>query len=309
MPHLEPRPPIPRAKVEDDLDFPSTNRMHAMLMEHEARIKSHFDQAFERLLIAQVGIPEVTRTTSQSLTPRRRDKSIQQSQPKSAPTSPAYVRKMVEGTIKGSVGLGNSNLRSGTMGNSWSSVEQNLLRRRRLWLAYDICTMVLIFLYACFMGVNLEITTIHSKEPEWSNWIELGFCILFSADLLVRMAVEKLRFLTGPMKWWNCLDTILVSMMIVSQVTQATLISSMSGLRVLRLLRVLRIMRLARYFVNRPQFRQVRILVASIAESLKMMVWLLLIASGRWLRYSFYSFLFLFFCFKLFYCGIRFYFR
>lgn len=52
----------------------------------------------------------------------------------------------------------------------------------------------------------------------------------------------------------------------------------MSGLRVLRLLRVLRIMRLAKYFAKWPQFRQIRILVASIGESLKMMIWLMLLA-------------------------------
>ena len=274
--------PEPISPREADGDLPTTSRMHALLAEQENRIKSHFDQALDRLLMAQVGEPNesVIRMPSQrsQVTPRRRNKSVQNSQYNKAAVPPAYVRKMVEGTVKGTAGLGNSNLRSGTIANSWSSEEHNLIRRRQLWIAYDMCTMLFIFLYACVMGVNLELTAVHSKEPDWTDLVELVFCVLFSVDLVVRMAVEKLRFLTGPMKWWNFLDTVLVSMMIVSQVTQATLISSMSGLRVLRLLRVLRIMRLAKYFAKWPQFRQVRILVASIAESLKMMIWLLLIA-------------------------------
>ena len=259
-------------------DLPNTGRLQLLLMEQEARIKSHFDQAIEKMMAhGGVAMESVMRVPSQSHTPRNRGKDSQNSQYKGGAV-PTYVRKMVEGTIKGTVGLGNSNLRSGTMANSWSSNEQNLLRRRQLWLAYDVFAMVLIFLYACIMGVTLEITTLRGQEPEWSVNVELTFCILFSADLLVRLVVEKLKFLTGPMKWWNYLDTMLVSMMIASQVTQAALISSMSGLRMLRLLRVLRIMRLAKYFARWPQFRQVRLLVASIAESLKMMVWLLLIA-------------------------------
>lgn len=280
MPGPDPISPLGRAKADEDHDLPTTSRMQSLLMEQEARIKLHFDQAIEKLLVSQVGILDpVVRTPSQrsqSQTPRRRNQNVQNNQYK-AGAVPTYVRKMVEGTVKSSAGLGNSNLRSGSLANSWSSEQQHLLRQR-IWLAYDMFTMFVIFLYACIMGVNLQITTLHSKEPDWTNGVELVFCALFSVDLVVRIVVERFDFFRGPMKWWNFLDSVLVSMMIASQVTQATLISSFSGLRVLRLLRVLRIMRLAKYFARWPQFRQVRILLASIAESLKMMIWLLLIA-------------------------------
>ena len=49
---------------------------------------------------------------------------------------------------------------------------------------------------------------------------ELAFCIFFSVDLGIRVLVEQLRFVTGPMKWWNLLDVVLVSLMISSQITQ-----------------------------------------------------------------------------------------
>ena len=213
---------------------------------------------------------------SNAQTPRHMGKSAQTSQYKAS--VPTYVRKLVEGTLKGSGGLGNSTLRSGTIANSWSSTEHNSMRFKQLWLFYDIGTMLIIFLYACLMGVNLQVTTLTAAEPPWAAQGEIIFCVIFSVDLLVRLLVERLHFLMGAMKWWNALDVVLVSLMIASQITQKSLISSMSGLRVLRLLRVLRIMRLLKYFAKWPQFRQIRILVASIGESLKMMIWLMLLA-------------------------------
>lgn len=266
---------------EDDYGLVTVSKMYAMLVEHEARLKSHVDQSIERLTqrmnLTESDYPNIMHVPSQNATPRRGGKSTHTSQYKTG--VPTYVRKLVEGTLKGSGGLGNSTLRSGTgIANSWSSVEHNLVRRKQLWVWYDICTMIVIFLYACLMGVNLQVTTLRGSEPPWTNQGELAFCIFFSVDLGIRVLVEQLRFVTGPMKWWNLLDVVLVSLMISSQITQYGLISSMSGLRVLRLLRVLRIMRLAKYFAKWPQFRQIRILVASIGESLKMMIWLMLLA-------------------------------
>lgn len=163
MPGPDPISPLGRAKADEDHDLPTTSRMQSLLMEQEARIKLHFDQAIEKLLVSQVGILDpVVRTPSQrsqSQTPRRRNQNVQNNQYK-AGAVPTYVRKMVEGTVKSSAGLGNSNLRSGSLANSWSSEQQHLLRQR-IWLAYDMFTMFVIFLYACIMGVNLQITTLH----------------------------------------------------------------------------------------------------------------------------------------------------
>ena len=128
------------------------------------------------------------------------------------------------------------------------------------------------------MGINLQWTSVSGLEPAWAQHAELGFCIVFSLDLICRVCVERKQFLFGPLQWWNLLDTVLVSMMVISQVTPHSMIQSISGLRTLRLLRVLRVMRLAKYFAKWPQFRQLRILVASIGESLKVMVWLILLA-------------------------------
>ena len=130
MPGPDPISPLGRAKADEDHDLPTTSRMQSLLMEQEARIKLHFDQAIEKLLVSQVGIPDpVVRTPSQSQTPRRRNQNVQNNQYK-AGAVPTYVRKMVEGTVKGSGGLGNSNLRSGSLANSWSSEQQHLLRQR-----------------------------------------------------------------------------------------------------------------------------------------------------------------------------------
>ena len=157
---------------EDDYGLVTVSKMYAMLVEHEARLKSHVDQSIERLTqrmnLTESDYPNIMHVPSQNATPRRGGKSTHTSQYKTG--VPTYVRKLVEGTLKGSGGLGNSTLRSGTgIANSWSSVEHNLVRRKQLWVWYDICTMIVIFLYACLMGVNLQVTTLRGSEPPWTN--------------------------------------------------------------------------------------------------------------------------------------------
>ena len=84
MPGPDPISPLGRAKADEDHDLPTTSRMQSLLMEQEARIKLHFDQAIEKLLVSQVGILDpVVRTPSQrsqSQTPRRRNQNVQNNQ-------------------------------------------------------------------------------------------------------------------------------------------------------------------------------------------------------------------------------------
>ena len=264
--------PGPLMDEDEEHSLPTTSKVKSLLQAQEVRMKAHVDHALERMLYRM----ETESYHFESHTGKKSDHKSGQRGYKS--TAPTYVRKLVEGTLKGSMGLGNNNtMRSGSMVNSWNSEHQSV-RRQQLWLFYDMATMAMIFVYACLMGVNLQITTLEASKPSWTGTSELVFCILFSVDLVIRVAVEGLRFFIGGMKWWNLLDVVLVSMMILSQVTLQSLISSMSGLRVLRLLRILRIMRLAKYFARWSQFRHLRILVASIGESLKMMLPLMLLA-------------------------------
>ena len=262
--------PGPEMEEEEEHSLPTTSKVKSLLQAQELRLKAHVEHALERILYRM--------ETESAYLPYESKKSEAPKGKGYKSTAPSYVRKLVEGTLKGSMGLGNNNtMRSGSMVNSWNSEHQSV-RRQQLWLMYDMSTMAIIFVYACLMGVNLQITTLEASEPSWTATSELVFCILFSVDLLIRVLVEGPRFFLGGMRWWNLLDVVLVSMMILSQVTTQSLISSMSGLRVLRLLRILRIMRLAKYFARWSQFRHLRILVASIAESLKMMLPLMLLA-------------------------------
>ena len=263
---------------EDGL--PTTRKLQSMLAEQERRIKAHIDQAMDRswvnhraadTLFLDGGSPRVPDSPKDSMVMQAKGLKGQ---------VPSYVRNLVEDTLKETPppAFGKVDGKThGTLDSSWSD-DNKADRWKRVWLAYDMFTMAMIFLYACLLGITQQITSITSEEPLWAADVELAFCIVFSLDLLVRIGVEKIQFVLGAMRWWNMLDFVLVVLMIVSQITPDSFISSMSGLRTLRLLRILRIMRLAKYFARWPQFRQIRILVASIGESSKMMLWLMTLA-------------------------------
>ena len=266
-------------KWDEDSSLPTTAKLQELLLEHEERLKAHFEKLVDKLFLQQV-LGDSTEHAGKLSSPVHQpgaDRISSKSTKGYQARVPNYVRQMVDGTLTKPAPLGNK-VRTGSSINSWSSIEHGARRMKNFWLVYDVSIMLLIFVYACLMGVNLQWTSSTGKEPQWARHAELAFCIVFSLDLMCRVGVERLLFVFGPMRWWNLLDSVLVGMMVVSQITQESAIQSISGLRTLRLLRVLRVMRLARYFAKWPQFRQLRILVASIGESLKVMVWLVLLA-------------------------------
>jgi len=266
-------------KWDEDASLPTTAKLQELLLEHEERLRAHFEKLVDKLFLQQM-LSDTTEHAGKISSPVHHpgaDRISSKSTKGYQARVPNYVRQMVDGTLTKPAPLGNK-VRTGSSINSWSSIEHGERRMKNFWLIYDVSIMLLIFVYACLMGVNLQWTSSTGTEPEWARHAELAFCIVFSLDLMCRVGVERLLFFFGPMRWWNLLDSVLVGMMVVSQITQQSAIQSISGLRTLRLLRVLRVMRLARYFAKWPQFRQLRILVASIGESLKVMVWLVLLA-------------------------------
>ena len=279
-----PGPPERRSvrRGDEDASLPTTGKVQDMLLEHEERLKAHFERLIDKLILQRV-LGDAAEHTSQVLpspiSARGHESRFSSKSNRGVQARvPNYVRQLVDGTLTKPTPLGNKLRPGSSIENSWSSIEHGARRLKRFWFAYDMSVMVLIFLYACLMGVNLQWTSATGSEPVWAQQAELGFCIVFSLDLICRVCVERMQFLCGSLRWWNFLDTVLVSMMVVSQIAQSSIIQSISGLRTLRLLRVLRVMRLAKYFAKWPQFRQLRILVASIGESLKVIVWLLLLA-------------------------------
>eukprot|EP00437_Effrenium_voratum_P057756 CAMPEP_0181535366 /NCGR_PEP_ID=MMETSP1110-20121109/74218_1 /TAXON_ID=174948 /ORGANISM="Symbiodinium sp., Strain CCMP421" /LENGTH=519 /DNA_ID=CAMNT_0023666743 /DNA_START=34 /DNA_END=1590 /DNA_ORIENTATION=+ len=194
---------------EDGL--PTTRKLQSMLAEQERRIKAHIDQAMDRswvnhraadTLFLDGGSPRVPDSPKDSMVMQAKGLKGQ---------VPSYVRNLVEDTLKETPppAFGKVDGKThGTLDSSWSD-DNKADRWKRVWLAYDMFTMAMIFLYACLLGITQQITSITSEEPLWAADVELAFCIVFSLDLLVRIGVEKIQFVLGAMRWWNMLDFVL----------------------------------------------------------------------------------------------------
>jgi len=103
------------------------------------------------------------------------------------------------------------------------------------------------------------------------------FCIVFTTELIMRLAAHRQYFFTMNGWKWNWLDFILVMLQLLEEI--ASIIGSTGGanlsfLRVLRILRLLRAIRLARVL---RLVRQLRTLVCSIAASMQSLAWTVLL--------------------------------
>lgn len=97
------------------------------------------------------------------------------------------------------------------------------------------------------------------------------FDIIFGLELCLRIYAWRWYFVLGPEKRYNLLDTFLVSMTIIEQVTSAAGVKSARVVRGLRMMKVLRLARLLRFFSD------LRLMVASVVQSCSSLTWALLL--------------------------------
>lgn len=123
------------------------------------------------------------------------------------------------------------------------------------------------------------------EEPEYFRIIERLFCIIFSAELALRMRASGFSsFFCGPGLRWNLFDTVIVSMMLIDELFQdicpllhmfqGSSKSTVSILRIMRIFRIVRIFRLARVL---HQFGELRMLVVCISDALRSLFWIVLL--------------------------------
>ena len=135
----------------------------------------------------------------------------------------------------------------------------------------------MICLNALTIGLEVELVA-YGLAPSGSTGfriIQVAFCVLFAAELAMRMAAFRMRFLTDRIdKPWNIFDTIIVSLSTVELVLTMIFQDStatLSVVRFARIIRVARIIRMTRFL------RQLRTLVYTILHTLSSLCWTALV--------------------------------
>eukprot|EP00443_Scrippsiella_acuminata_P125488 CAMPEP_0115766084 /NCGR_PEP_ID=MMETSP0272-20121206/102945_1 /TAXON_ID=71861 /ORGANISM="Scrippsiella trochoidea, Strain CCMP3099" /LENGTH=668 /DNA_ID=CAMNT_0003211995 /DNA_START=45 /DNA_END=2050 /DNA_ORIENTATION=- len=116
------------------------------------------------------------------------------------------------------------------------------------------------------------------KTPPLFEVAETIFCVVFTAELALRMMCYRLRFFVMADWKWNIFDTVIVTLQLVDVIMEQALgdekgnamPSNMNFMRILRILRLVRIVRLVRVL---RYFQELRTMVSSIASSCKSLLW------------------------------------
>eukprot|EP00929_Paragymnodinium_shiwhaense_P085867 TRINITY_DN46322_c0_g1_i1.p1 TRINITY_DN46322_c0_g1~~TRINITY_DN46322_c0_g1_i1.p1 ORF type:complete len:580 (-),score=114.95 TRINITY_DN46322_c0_g1_i1:134-1873(-) len=150
----------------------------------------------------------------------------------------------------------------------------------------EACTCVAIILNAIVLGLETDYHSVHLhmvKKPLVFEVLEGMFCLLFLAELLLRLCVYKLRFFVMVGWPWNWFDFVVVAMQVLDVASKLLMIGPPSGgggastLRVLRLARLVRIVRAFRVVRFRDELKG---LVNSIVGSMQSLAWTLLLLFG-----------------------------
>eukprot|EP00930_Biecheleria_cincta_P081214 TRINITY_DN6998_c0_g3_i1.p1 TRINITY_DN6998_c0_g3~~TRINITY_DN6998_c0_g3_i1.p1 ORF type:complete len:1165 (+),score=209.90 TRINITY_DN6998_c0_g3_i1:78-3572(+) len=143
----------------------------------------------------------------------------------------------------------------------------------------DLVVVIMIAANVVLIGVELQTTSYLGREPFWALPVNIGFCVVFALDLLCRVAIQRTNFFFGDHRWWNFLDALVVLGMLADLVLPlpSDLPRRISILRLLRLLRILRVIRLVKLAIRFKFFREVGMLIKSITEPVRSMVWIMCI--------------------------------
>lgn len=149
---------------------------------------------------------------------------------------------------------------------------------RSAWFDQLVCCFICI--NALTIGIQTNYSAVHPKDPLPHGFrvIEIIFCVLFTFELAIRIAVWRFRFLVMSGWQWNVFDAIIVGLQlleeVLSQFQHKTIVQNLSVTRVLRILRLIRVIRLVRIL---RLIRELRTLVSSISNSMKSLGWTVLL--------------------------------
>eukprot|EP00928_Gymnodinium_smaydae_P045005 TRINITY_DN30041_c0_g1_i1.p1 TRINITY_DN30041_c0_g1~~TRINITY_DN30041_c0_g1_i1.p1 ORF type:complete len:539 (-),score=45.64 TRINITY_DN30041_c0_g1_i1:358-1974(-) len=149
---------------------------------------------------------------------------------------------------------------------------------------------VVVFLDAILIAVQVDYNASHpnSDNARYFEYVQYTFVALFVAELVVRVAAERLAFFTSS--YWNVLDLLLVLVSLL-EITLSNTVgdyshdpigrtsSQIEHVRVFRILRLARLAQIVRVTRVLSVLRALRTLVFSIAMTVKSLLWSLVLIS------------------------------
>jgi len=150
-------------------------------------------------------------------------------------------------------------------------------RSTRVLSTLDIFSNILVVLNAIFAGVQIHIGVnalrAGGRQPAWLAAMDTAIAAAFLTELMIKIGLQRWSFLTGPDKFWNCFDSVLMMSSLVTLFSSVCDISFIRSIRVLRSLRAVRLIKSLRFV------RDLRLMIASIVCSASSLFWALVMLS------------------------------
>eukprot|EP00931_Biecheleriopsis_adriatica_P017007 TRINITY_DN12349_c0_g1_i1.p1 TRINITY_DN12349_c0_g1~~TRINITY_DN12349_c0_g1_i1.p1 ORF type:complete len:611 (-),score=105.18 TRINITY_DN12349_c0_g1_i1:60-1892(-) len=139
---------------------------------------------------------------------------------------------------------------------------------------FEAVSAVLIILNAGLIGIELDWSLQYPRSGVHIAFkvLNIVFVVAFSLELAFRATADKLYFFSRQNHsfYWNIFDTVLVATSILEEALSTLSNVNVSVVRLLRSLRLVRSFRIIRLF---KAFRDLRVMLAGILQSLRSLVW------------------------------------
>eukprot|EP00440_Ansanella_granifera_P055394 gb/GFBE01060051.1/.p1 GENE.gb/GFBE01060051.1/~~gb/GFBE01060051.1/.p1 ORF type:complete len:617 (+),score=117.16 gb/GFBE01060051.1/:1-1851(+) len=216
-------------------------------------------------------------------------------------SSPSKASTGKHGLMK--PGRSKNRRRVGTIFAKDEEFEKTFLQKITEGRAYEYASIVLIVMNSAFIGWQTQHMAERAEQdarlgtpqqtdtPPVFTVLSMMFNVLFTLDLVLRWAAAGLSgfWWTKIDGWsenlsWNILDTIIVligfldmAMLVISLATDGSAESALSEFSVHRVIRIVRVVKVARVIRVMKFFRELRMMVFSIINSSKSLVWVILV--------------------------------
>lgn len=144
---------------------------------------------------------------------------------------------------------------------------------------FDTVTASLIMMNAMFIGVQTDwaVRNVGDTQPFVFRLFELFFTAMFTVELVLRIIAQGGYFFSSKNedKRWNMFDTTVVCAALTEEVI--AIAGPTLGLSQVRILRVLRLVRIVRVIRVMQFFRDLRVMVHGIMNSIRALFWCLVL--------------------------------
>jgi len=188
-------------------------------------------------------------------------------------------QSQVQNAVK-ALGLMKQSRVSASAGFNSEDLDDQPIRRRLLGIisstSFELATLVAIFANAVAIGAQTDYMARNTsqEEPLEARVFDVLFCLFFTVEILLKLAVFRCHFFWMWGWAWNVFDLSLVVMQLAEEIAYLVA-SSSSGLdgSLLRTLRILRAVRVVRVLRVMAFAENLQLLVSCILHSMSPFIW------------------------------------